>query len=134
VLHVRAARDSRGTVCDRSRVVAKLACRAPLRSVNEVICHGIPDLRPLQEGDIVNLDISVYYDGFHSDLNETFFVGAVSERAQKLVNVARECLEKAIAMGMLRREESSLYLHGTLLTDVGINFLPFRGGLLSVVQ
>jgi methionyl aminopeptidase len=39
-------------------------------SVNEVICHGIPDLRPLEDGDIVNLDISVYIGGFHADLNE----------------------------------------------------------------
>jgi methionyl aminopeptidase len=69
------------------------------RSVNEVICHGIPDLRPLQTGDIVNLDVSIYHDGMHSDLNETFFVGPVSERAQHLVRVSRECLEKAIALG-----------------------------------
>lgn len=48
------------------------------RSVNECICHGIPDARPLQDGDIVNIDISVYYKGFHGDLNETFFVGNVT--------------------------------------------------------
>jgi methionyl aminopeptidase len=41
-------------------------------SINEVICHGIPDMRPLQDGDILNVDISVYKDGFHGDLNETF--------------------------------------------------------------
>jgi len=46
-------------------------------SVNEVICHGIPDDRPLEEGDIVNLDISVYKHGFNSDLNETYHVGKV---------------------------------------------------------
>ena len=46
-------------------------------SVNEVICHGIPDDRPLEEGDIVNLDISVYKYGFNSDLNETYHVGKV---------------------------------------------------------
>lgn len=44
-------------------------------SVNEVICHGIPDARPLEDGDIVNIDISVYYKGMHADLNETFCVG-----------------------------------------------------------
>ena len=44
-------------------------------SVNEVICHGIPDDRPLEEGDIVNIDISIYKKGFHLDLNETFYVG-----------------------------------------------------------
>ncbi len=46
-------------------------------SVNEVICHGIPDKRPLQEGDIVNIDVSVYHNGVHSDLNETYPVGKV---------------------------------------------------------
>ena len=55
--------------------------------------------RPLQDGDIVNLDVSVYFDGMHADLNETFYVGKVSERAQHLVNVSRECLEKAIEIG-----------------------------------
>jgi methionine aminopeptidase len=40
-----------------------------IRSVNEVICHGIPDSRPLENGDIVNLDITVFKDGFHVDLN-----------------------------------------------------------------
>ena len=47
-------------------------------SINEVICHGIPDDRILQDGDIVNLDITVYKYGFHSDLNETYHVGKVS--------------------------------------------------------
>ena len=44
-------------------------------SVNEVICHGVPDDRPLEDGDILNVDISVFYDGFHSDLNETWHIG-----------------------------------------------------------
>lgn len=56
-----------------------------ISSVNEVICHGIPDSRPLEEGDIVNLDISVYYKGMHSDLNETICVGQVSESSKFLV-------------------------------------------------
>ncbi len=67
-------------------------------SVNEVICHGIPDRRPLQAGDIVNLDISVFYEGFHGDLNETYFVGEVDEGAKKLVSTAKECLDEAIKM------------------------------------
>eukprot|EP01103_Thecamoeba_quadrilineata_P015953 TRINITY_DN5195_c0_g2_i2.p1 TRINITY_DN5195_c0_g2~~TRINITY_DN5195_c0_g2_i2.p1 ORF type:complete len:358 (-),score=58.00 TRINITY_DN5195_c0_g2_i2:118-1170(-) len=67
-------------------------------SVNEVICHGIPDSRPLEDGDIVNIDISVFYDGYHSDLNETFFVGNVDEASKHLVNTTRECLQKAIEM------------------------------------
>jgi len=66
-------------------------------SVNEVICHGIPDGRPLQNGDILNIDISTYLRGFHGDLNETVFVGdAVSDKAKTLVRVTNECLRKAI--------------------------------------
>lgn len=67
-------------------------------SVNEVICHGIPDLRPLQDGDIVNLDISIFKDGFHSDLNETFFVGTVDEASERLVRCAYESLAAAVAI------------------------------------
>jgi len=52
-------------------------------SVNEVICHGIPDNRQLQDGDILNVDISVYYGGFHSDLNEMFLIGNVDDAAKK---------------------------------------------------
>ena len=66
-------------------------------SVNEIICHGIPDGRPLEHGDIVNVDISVYYKGFHSDLNETFLVGEhVDDSSKRLVDCARECLERFI--------------------------------------
>lgn len=68
-------------------------------SVNEVICHGIPDKRPLQDGDIVNLDISLYKDGFHTDLNETYYVGDRAKADKETVNVvetARECLQLAI--------------------------------------
>ncbi|KAI7899958.1 peptidase M24, structural domain-containing protein [Cokeromyces recurvatus] len=67
-------------------------------SVNEVICHGIPDKRPLKDGDIVNLDVTCYYNGFHGDMNATYCVGNVDEKGKKLINTARECLEKAIAM------------------------------------
>lgn len=75
--------------------------RSVCTSINEVICHGIPDMRPLQDGDIVNIDVSLFYDGYHGDLNETYFVGSkVDAVGQKLVNVTRECLEKAIEMGM----------------------------------
>lgn len=65
-------------------------------SVNEVICHGIPDLRPLQDGDLCNVDVTIYHRGFHGDLNETFFVGNVSEQKKNLVKVTYECLSKAI--------------------------------------
>eukprot|EP00928_Gymnodinium_smaydae_P021332 TRINITY_DN18308_c0_g1_i1.p1 TRINITY_DN18308_c0_g1~~TRINITY_DN18308_c0_g1_i1.p1 ORF type:complete len:465 (-),score=65.89 TRINITY_DN18308_c0_g1_i1:111-1505(-) len=72
----------------------KSVCVSP----NEVICHGIPDLRPIEDGDIVNLDVSIMYKGFHSDLNETFLVGNVDESKQKLVRVAYESLAAAAAM------------------------------------
>ncbi|QDZ23099.1 methionine aminopeptidase [Chloropicon primus] len=67
-------------------------------SVNEVVCHGIPDRRELEDGDIVNLDVTCFYKGFHGDLNETHCVGKVSEKHKKLVRTAHECMEKAIAM------------------------------------
>jgi len=68
--------------------------------VNEIICHGIPDSRPLEDGDIVNVDISVYKYGFHTDLNETYCVGNVDPAAKKLVRVAYESLMKSIEMGV----------------------------------
>ena len=65
-------------------------------SVNEVICHGIPDRRKLEDGDIVNVDVSVFYKGYHGDLNETFVVGTPSEASKLLVKTTHECLMKAI--------------------------------------
>jgi methionine aminopeptidase len=105
-----------------------------IRSINEVICHGwlslltlrcflclsslegIPDLRPLVEGDIINLDVTIYYNGFvfstgrhftlrlsvlcsyHGDVNATYFVGEVDEDSKHLVRTARRCLDEAIRM------------------------------------
>jgi methionyl aminopeptidase len=66
-------------------------------SVNEVICHGIPDSRPLGDGDIVNLDVTVYLDGVHGDTNATFAVGDADAASQRLIVVTRECLELGIA-------------------------------------
>lgn len=65
-------------------------------SVNEVICHGIPDSRPLEDGDILNIDITVYKNGFHGDLNETFLVGNVDEAGRRLVEASYESLRRAI--------------------------------------
>lgn len=68
-------------------------------SVNEVICHGIPDEYILQDGDIINLDISVYKDGFHADLNETFFIGdkAINNKDNvRLIECAYNTLSTAI--------------------------------------
>jgi methionyl aminopeptidase len=66
-------------------------------SVNEVICHGIPDSRPLEDGDIVNLDVTVYLAGMHGDCSATFLVGEVDPEGRRLVETARECLAKGIA-------------------------------------
>ncbi|XP_065174789.1 methionine aminopeptidase-like isoform X2 [Sycon ciliatum] len=66
-------------------------------SVNNVLCHGIPDNRALQNGDIVSVDITVYLDGMHGDTCATFAVGEVNEEASRLLQVAEECTQAAIA-------------------------------------
>jgi len=65
-------------------------------SINEAICHGIPDRRKLREGDIINIDVGLYYDGFHADLNETYAVGEIDDESKKLIRTTRECLDEAI--------------------------------------
>ena len=67
-------------------------------SINEVICHGIPDNTVLQDGDIMNVDITAYKDGFHGDSNATFLIGEVSTEVSDLVERTRESLERAIAV------------------------------------
>jgi len=66
-------------------------------SVNEVICHGIPDDRRLEDGDIVNLDVTVFVDGVHGDTNATFGVGEIDDASHRLITVTRECLDLGIA-------------------------------------
>jgi len=66
-------------------------------SVNEVICHGIPDSTVLKDGDIVNCDVTIFLNGVHGDTNATFFVGEVADESARLVEVTRECLEVGIA-------------------------------------
>lgn len=68
-------------------------------SINEVICHGIPDQTKLKDGDIINLDVSIYYLGFNADLNETYYVGDKAKANPdlvRLVETTRECLDLAI--------------------------------------
>ncbi|OMH33194.1 type I methionyl aminopeptidase [Tersicoccus sp. Bi-70] len=67
-------------------------------SVNEVICHGIPDSTVLADGDIINIDITAYKDGVHGDLNRTFLVGDVDEESRLLVERTEECLRRAITV------------------------------------
>ena len=65
-------------------------------SVNEVICHGIPDSRSLQEGDIVNIDVTVYHEGVHGDTSVTFPVGEIPERDIQLIKDTRKAMELGI--------------------------------------
>jgi methionyl aminopeptidase len=65
-------------------------------SVNEVVVHGIPTDIPLQEGDIVSLDMGVYLDGWHADSAWTYPVGTITPEAQRLLNVTRESLYQGI--------------------------------------
>ena len=65
-------------------------------SVNEVICHGIPDSRVVEDGDIVNIDITAYIGGVHGDTNATFLAGEVDEESRLLVERTEESLSRAI--------------------------------------
>jgi methionyl aminopeptidase len=65
-------------------------------SINETICHGIPDNTVIVEGDIVNIDITAFLDGMHGDLNKTFIAGEASEKAKLLVERTEEALRRAI--------------------------------------
>lgn len=67
-------------------------------SLNEVICHGIPDDTVLEDGDILNIDITAYIDGFHGDSNQTFLVGEVKPEVAELVERTREALARGIAV------------------------------------
>ena len=65
-------------------------------SVNECICHGIPDARRLEDGDIVNIDLTAYIGGVHGDTNATYLVGDVDEESRLLVERTEETLRRAI--------------------------------------
>jgi methionyl aminopeptidase len=67
-------------------------------SVNEEVCHGIPGKRVLQDGDIVNVDVTSVLKGYYADANKTYFVGTPGAAARKIVSVARECLKRAISV------------------------------------
>ena len=65
-------------------------------SVNEVICHGIPDSRKLEDGDIINLDVTCYIGGVHGDTNATFAVGEIDNESRELIKVTEECIWRGI--------------------------------------
>ncbi|GER29865.1 methionine aminopeptidase [Striga asiatica] len=66
-------------------------------SVNECMCHGIPDSRQLQDGDIINIDVTVYLNGYHGDTSKTFLCGNVNDGMKRLVKVTEECMYRGIA-------------------------------------
>lgn len=75
-----------------------------------MICHGIPDQRVLQDGDILNIDVTLYHGGFHGDLNETYYIGPSATQNPdnvRVVECSRDCLDEAIKLvkpGMLFRD------------------------------
>jgi len=87
-------------MCDHGAYPSTLGYRGYPKSlctsVNEVVCHGIPDSTVLREGDIVNIDVTAYKDGVHGDNNATFAVGEISEEAALLVERTREALARGI--------------------------------------
>ncbi|MFZ4807395.1 MAG: type I methionyl aminopeptidase [Hyphomicrobiaceae bacterium] len=65
-------------------------------SVNHVVCHGIPGPKPLRDGDILNIDVTLIVDGWHGDTSRMYPVGRINRRAERLINVTYEALERGI--------------------------------------
>jgi len=97
--------------------------------VNEVLFHGIPDDRPLENGDIVNIDVTVYLDGHHGDCSRTFLVGDVDLDARRLVEANEECLSQVISQ---LRPGMDLRFIGEFIEDyanrTGFNIFPDLAG------
>ena len=87
-------------ICDHGAYPSALDYRGFPKSIctslNEVICHGIPDSTICQEGDIINLDITVFLNGVHGDTNATFPVGEIDQASQDLIDRTQESLNRAI--------------------------------------
>lgn len=66
-------------------------------SINHVVCHGIPSAKPLREGDIVNIDVTLIVDGWHGDTSRMYPVGKIGRRADRLIEVTYEALQRGIA-------------------------------------
>ncbi len=82
--------------------------KASCTSVNEVICHGIPDSRALQDGDICNIDVTGWVGGVHGDTNATFFVGDVDPESRQLVAVTEEAMWRGIEAARADRPLSDI--------------------------
>ncbi|WMN59519.1 type I methionyl aminopeptidase [Pseudoalteromonas xiamenensis] len=100
--------DELNTICHDYIVDVQKAIPAPLNyhgfpksictSVNHVICHGIPNDKPLKDGDIINIDITVIKDGYHGDTSKMFYVGTPTIQGKRLTEVTQESLYLAIRM------------------------------------
>ncbi len=100
--------DELNTICHDYMVNEQKSTPAPLNylgfpksictSVNHQVCHGIPGGKVLKNGDIINVDITVIKEGYHGDTSMMFFVGKASILAQRLSDISRECLYKAISI------------------------------------
>jgi methionyl aminopeptidase len=98
-------------------------------SVNDVVCHGIPGNRPFKEGDLVNLDVTPKYDGFHGDTNLTVLIGPVKPEVKKLVDVTYQCLWDGIRevrpgntlgdIGFVIQERAKKHGYGVVLEYCG---------------
>jgi methionyl aminopeptidase len=88
-------------------------------SINEVVCHGIPGPRALLDGDIINIDVTHIYKGYHGDTSATFYVGEPSEGAKKVTETARRALDLGIAEVRA----------GARLGDIGAAIQTFAEGL-----
>jgi methionyl aminopeptidase len=108
--HVRAgvSTNELDRICHDYIVNVQQAIPAPLNyrgfpksictSVNHVVCHGIPGDRPLKDGDMLNIDITVIKDGYHGDTSKMFMVGEPGIRARRLAEVSYECMKVGIEM------------------------------------
>src|SRR3954449_4291108 len=67
-------------------------------SINHVVCHGIPNEKPLREGDIVNVDVTLILDGWHGDSSRMYSVGAIPRRAERLIEVTYEAMMRGISV------------------------------------
>ncbi|MNO75849.1 Methionine aminopeptidase [compost metagenome] len=100
--------DELDRICHDYIVNVQKAIPAPLNykgfpksictSINHVVCHGIPNDKPLKDGDIVNIDVTVIKDGYHGDTSKMFAVGSIPEWAARLNQITQECLYKGIAL------------------------------------
>ncbi|QTS83698.1 type I methionyl aminopeptidase [Coxiella endosymbiont of Amblyomma nuttalli] len=100
--------DELNTICHHYITEIQQAIPAPLNyqgfpksictSVNQVVCHGIPNEKKLREGDIINIDVTVLKDSYHGDTSKMFAVGKIALHAARLVRVTQECLYIGIAM------------------------------------